>query len=159
VTGNSDLNLTVSAAGKAELERFIQPFRQVIGHANGLMMSNIVYKNLDSLPAVLSTRVVGQARQICGDKLIITDDLWAVSVRQVVAPGLQDFKTDIPDTQFTRLVEMTVMAGNDMLLITHQKKVPVMIRAITQLVARDANAKKKVDEAVLRILKLKQQLF
>ena len=157
-TGNSDLNLTESGASEAAMERFMQPFRHVIRQSNGLMMSNIIYRNLDSLPAVLSHKVVATAREICGDKLIITDDLWAVSVRQVVAPDLKEFKKDIPDKQFGRLVEMAVTAGNDMLLITHMGKVKVMMDAITRLINRDAKAKGKVDAAVLRILKLKQPL-
>jgi len=157
-TTNSDLKITQSAADINTIRRYIIPFKNLIGKSNGVMMSNVVYTSLDSLPAVLSPTVVGLARELVGDKLILTDDLWAVSLREVVTPIGGNFKADIPDENFTHLVQMALIAGNDLLLITYPKKIPVMIAAIVELMQRSDSARQQVDDAVLRILKFKQKL-
>ena len=155
---NSDQRLTVSRASAEAIAQYLLPFAELAPSCGGVMMSNIVYSELDTLPAVLSARVVAWARSLYGDGLIITDDLWAVSVRQVVDPAITGLRQETSDRKFTVLIEMAVLAGNDMLLITYPDKVPVMIEAITQLMARDHRARQSVDAAVLRILRLKQKL-
>jgi len=155
---NSDQRLTVSPASAEAIAQYLLPFAELAPSCDGVMMSNIVYSELDSLPAVLSARVVAWARSLYGDGLIVTDDLWAVSVRQVVDPAITSLRQETSDRKFAALVEMAVLAGNDMLLITYPDKVPVMIEAITQLMERNHRAQQSVDAAVLRILRLKQKL-
>jgi len=159
VATNSDVEMTHSTAPLQTIDRNLIPFANLVQRSGGVMMSNIAYDSLDSVPAVLSARVVGMARALVGDRLVITDDLWAGSLREMVAPPGADFATDLPDELFTRLVERAVLAGNDMLLITYPAKVPVMLDAITRLVAHDPAAQRLVDAAVLRILAAKQRLF
>ena len=121
-------------------------------------MSNIVYTTLDSVPAVLSPVVVGKAREFFGDRVIITDDLWAVSVRQVVEPACHTFRHPTSDLLFKKLVKLAVRAGNDMLLITHGGKVAIMVEAIVECAREDDACRKLVDAAVKRIMKLKDEL-
>jgi beta-N-acetylhexosaminidase len=140
------------------MEQYLLPFRALCEKADGIMMSNIVYRNVDSLPAVLSPKIAGMARGICGENLLITDDLWAVSLRSFVHPDKPIHKTHYPDDRFSRITELAVRAGNDMLMITYPKKVPLMIRTIREMAKKDPKIKQRVDESVLRILKAKEKI-
>jgi beta-glucosidase-like glycosyl hydrolase len=155
---NSDQHLTTSAATAEAVAQYLVPFAELAPACAGVMMSNIVYSALDSLPAVISPKVVAWARSLYGDGIVVTDDLWAVSVRQVVDPTVTSLRQETSDRRFGELVQRAVLAGNDMLLITYPTKVPVMIAAITRLMETDPPARALVDAAVLRILRLKQRL-
>lgn len=152
---NSDVQVSISTATRADLESYMAPFRELSPMAGGLMMNNIIYRNVDSLPAVLSAPIVAMARELGGDKVIMTDDLWAVSLREFMLPGGGGLKS-YPDASFITLVKKAFLAGNDIFLITYPLKVPLIFRAVRECVAQDSTARKRMDESVLRILKLKK---
>lgn len=158
VAGNSDKVITRSMASSADITHYIEPFQKLQEQVDGVMMSNIVYENIDTLPAVLSPRIVGMAREIYPQKIIITDDLWAVSVRQIVEPNISGFKHATPDSLFAKLVTLAVEAGNDMLLITHMGKVATMVDAIMAYMAVSPQNTEQVKRSVQRILSLKEKL-
>ena len=153
---NSDLHVSVSEASAPDLENYLIPFRELFPRASGLMMNNIIYRNIDSLPAVLSPSLVRKARDISPDKVIMTDDLWAVSLRSFMRPGQAVTGNDYPDDRFIELIKLAFRAGNDIFLITFPLKVPLIFTALRQESLADSTALKRIDGSVLRILKLKK---
>jgi beta-N-acetylhexosaminidase len=158
VRNNSDDHISISEAMPEHLDTYLMPFQVLCEKADGIMMSNIIYKNIDSLPAVLSPKIVAKARALCGENVVITDDLWAVSLRSFILPGKKIHKVRYPDKKFMRIVELAVLAGNDILMITFPKKVPLIFKAVKQMVKKDGTILSSIDASVLRILKLKARL-
>jgi len=102
--------------------------------------------------------MVGWARSLCQDKLIITDDLWGTALRSYISGGGEVSSRHYPDEDFRRLVTQAFWAGNDMLMITYPEKVKVMQAALQSLVRKDPQARKRMDESVRRILLAKEKL-
>ena len=88
----------------------------------------------------------------------MTDDLWGAALRGYVLPDSTVPPAGYPDSAFALLVEYAVRAGNDMLMITYPRKVPLMLTAITAMAENDASVKTHLDDAVRRILKAKKKL-
>jgi beta-N-acetylhexosaminidase len=155
---NSDHDIAISTADSAWLAASVDVFRRMRPHIDGVMMSSIEYLSISREPAVLSPAMVSWAREALGDVVIMTDDLWGTALRSHMLPGATVHPVDYPDSAFARLVERAVKAGNDMLMITFPRKVPLMIQTIVGLARQDPAVAAHVDNAARRIVRSKYQL-
>ena len=158
VTTNSDLEAASSGADSQAIAGYAAAFSAIEPLLDGIMMTSIRYRAVSDTPAVFSSSMVSRARDISGDNIIMTDDLWGAALRGYVLPDSTVPPAGYPDSAFARLVEYAVRAGNDMLMITYPRKVPLMITVITAMAENDASVKAHIDDAVRRILKAKKKL-
>ncbi|MGP6147496.1 glycoside hydrolase family 3 protein [Jeotgalibaca sp. A122] len=125
-------------------QRDLLPFQTGIdAGTEGVLVSHNVITEIDpDWPATLSPEVVHILRENMGfDGIIITDDL--------VMEGLQAFAT--PE----EAAILAVLAGNDVLI---SSDFIVQMSAVLSAVEEGRISEKRLDESVLRILKVKQQL-
>ena len=126
-----------------ETEDFL-PFRQGIkAGADLVMMSHTVVTALDEeLPASLSRKVHTTLRRSFGfDGVVITSDLGA--------EGLAQYGDSVA------LAVAAVQAGSDMVLTSDfESQIPAVVRAVMN----GDISRERIDESVLRILKLKIQM-
>ncbi|MGP6140609.1 glycoside hydrolase family 3 protein [Jeotgalibaca sp. A127] len=125
-------------------QRDLLPFQIGIdAGTEGVLVSHNVITEIDpDWPATLSPEVVHILRENMGfDGIIITDDL--------VMEGLQAFAT--PE----EAAILAVLAGNDVLI---SSDFIVQMSAVLSAVEEGRISEKRLDESVLRILKVKQQL-
>lgn len=158
VETNSDHEVAHSDADSAAVARGVEAFTAMNPFLGGVMMSSIHYRTLCKEPAVLCSAMVGWAREVVGENVIMTDDLWGTALRSFMLPGRKIHRTVYPDSAFAKLVEMAVRAGNDILMITYPVKVPVMLDVIEGLAERDPAVADHVDRAASRILMLKRRI-
>ncbi len=156
VANHSDHETAISNATKEEIAENAEVFRGMAPLVDGIMMSSIRYRQLDSNPAVLSPRIVGWARTLYPDRLIITDDLWGVALRRWVAPQ-QATEQGYPDRELLRLVRLALDAGNDILMITYPQKAVLMKQAIIRWMEKDTRLRDRIDRSVRRILMAKSK--
>lgn len=110
-----------------------------------VMTAHVVYSNIDSLPATLSSNIIsgyfrGQGNY---DGVIMTDDIFmgALSRRY----------------PYPKIVELALKAGNDILSTSLPYSInSSLIRHIEQLVTSGVIPQARLDRSVRRILRLKQ---
>lgn len=153
VATNSDHDIAVSQAPFENILNNTSSFSALSSDADGVMMSSILFEDTDDKPAVVSHMMVGWARALYGDGIIITDDLWGVALRSWVNPKASI--KNYPDEDFLKLVRMALLAGNDMLMITYPEKAVLMKEAIAEWMMADELVAYRVNESARRILTLK----
>jgi len=153
---NSDHEIAISDASRTDLNNTIQPFLALAPIVDGVMMSSIHYQKMTDRPAVLSTEMVGWARELHPQKIIITDDLWGQALRSWINP-ISAKRKKYPDEDFLVLTRMALDAGNDILMITYPKKAVLMKKAITEWMQQDETLRLRVDQSVRRILSTKEK--
>lgn len=153
---NSDHEIAISDASRNDLNNTIQPFWALAPIVDGVMMSSIHYQNMTDRPAVLSAEMVGWARELHPEKIIITDDLWGLALRSWVNP-VSAKRKKYPDKDFLKLTRMALEAGNDILMITYPKKAVLMKQAITDWMKQDENLRQQINQSVKRILSAKEK--
>ncbi|MBN2189006.1 MAG: glycoside hydrolase family 3 protein [Chitinispirillaceae bacterium] len=162
VTTNSDLETAFSDADTGAMAGYTRVFGALGPLPAGIMMTSIRYSAVSDTPAVLSSSMISRARSIAGNSIIMTDDLWTASLRGYILPDSAAHPAGLPaaypDSAFEKLVASAVRAGNDMLMITYPRKVPLMIATITAMAENDASVKVHVDNAARRILAAKKKL-
>jgi len=153
VASNSDHDIAVSQAPFSNILDNTSSFSALSKEANGVMMSSILFSDTDDKPAVLSEMMVGWARALYGDGIIITDDLWGVALRSWISPtsSIKNY----PDEEFLKLIKMALLAGNDMMMITYPQKAVLMKEAIAEWMLADELIAFRVNESARRILQTK----
>lgn len=146
--GNNDdthVGVAHDSRSLAELEAFdLIPFRAGIAAGCGaILVSHTVVEALDaSLPASLSPLVNDYLRQEMGfDGVTVTDDLAMEAITDVYGAG--------------EAAVLAVLAGNDLLCATEYN---VQYEAVLQAVTEGRIPTGRIDEAVTRILRWKQEL-
>jgi len=155
VASNSDHDIAVSQAPFENILENTSSFTALAEASSGVMMSSILFADTDDKPAVLSEMMVGWARALYGEGLILTDDLWGVALRSWISP--ESSTKNYPDDQFLKLVRMALLAGNDILMITYPEKAVLMKEAIAEWMLHDEQVAFRVNESVRRIVKTKLQ--
>lgn len=155
---NSDYKIATSNADSIDVIKNIAPFKEMRDVYDALMMTSIHYRAFCVEPAVFCKKMVDIARETAPGAIIMTDDLWGTALRSYTYPGKEIHAVSYPDTAFSRVIEYTIKAGNDMLMITYPKKVPLMINEIVRIVKDDNSILRHVNEAVRRILLLKVKM-
>ncbi|MFC1585886.1 glycoside hydrolase family 3 N-terminal domain-containing protein [Fibrobacterota bacterium] len=158
VATNSDSSIAVSQADSQAVREYARAFSGAMDGVGGVLMSSVLFESFCDKPSVFSPQIVGWARGMGEDKLIITDDLWGMALRKFVSPGKKVHHVHYPDEDFARLVKLAFWAGNDILMITFPKKVEIIQATLLDLVKTDPSAEKRLNESVRRILLAKQGL-
>lgn len=147
---NSDIE---SVKVQAPREADLNVFNNLKKDADLIMMSNIIYTDLDKTnPAVVSPKIVGMARENF-DGVIISDDLSAKSIEQFYKNNYKKMAVD------------AVKAGVDILLIVNYKKsdadteanIKAMIDGVEAAVNSGEITEARIEESIKRIESLKKK--
>lgn len=94
------------------------------------------------------------ARDIHPRAILMTDDLWGSALRSWIrSKGSRGEEAEV-----LALTREALRAGNDMLMITHPQLAVKMTRQIARWIKTDAALRRRVDEAVGRVLRVKQRM-
>ena len=119
------------------------------------MMSSVSFVRISSRPAVFEPKIVKMAREMSPETVILTDDLWGVSLRAWVSGNERVRSKNYPAKDFRKLVRTALMAGNDMFMITYPQKAVEMVNYLTSLSKQSKYYREHIEESSARILKMK----
>lgn len=144
---NSDHALVVTDRAPAEIERQLGAFSLTGDALGGVMLANVGFTSYGSVPSILSPELVSLAHK--GGWLTVTDDL-AIQTLSEATNGDQE-----------EVVRKAFLAGNDVLLTTApfgwDKGLDVH-RVIVALLKAKPDLEPRLNESVLRVLRLKQRM-
>lgn len=152
---NSDHQIAISASPRDKIYRNIALFKAQADRIPVTMMSSIRFIRISSRPAVFDSRIVKMARDMSDDVVILTDDLWGVSLRAWISGMERATGKTYPTKDFKKLVRTAVMAGNDMFMITFPRKAEEMVNYMVALAVSNTAYKKRIEESAARIIKMK----
>ena len=115
-----------------------------------VMVSHVINKNIDFVPASLSEKTIKQIRDFGFDGVIISDD-----IDMLLRQGQYDIKT---------IIKMAINAGNDILLFNNRNfqydknRGQNINKIITDLVKNGEIPKSRIKESYNRIIKLKKHI-
>ncbi|MCF0214995.1 MAG: glycoside hydrolase family 3 protein [Fibrobacteraceae bacterium] len=151
---NSDHNISVSATPKKKIRENIRAFAQMAGETPLVMMNSVRYISISNRPAVFEPKIVKMAREISDSLVIITDDLWGASLRTYIS-GSTNVNNKYPTKYFKREIQTAIMAGNDMLMITHPTKAAEIIDFLEVLGKNYPKYRKRIEQSSARIVAMK----
>ena len=133
----------------------LQPYRDLIadGNVDMVMVAHVINRNLDTLPASLSPKVInGLLRDSLGFRgVVITDDLAMGAIAKQY--GLEE------------ALRLAILAGSDLLCLSNNGSapydpdlVPKAVEAIERMVADGRLSAQDIHTAAERVRKLKQSL-
>ncbi len=152
---NSDHQIAVSSTPKAKVAKNVEFFRTLSSDIPVTMMSSVSFVRISSRPAVFEPKIVKMARDMSPETVILTDDLWGVSLRAWVSGNERVRSKNYPAKDFRKLVRTALMAGNDMFMITYPQKAVEMVNYLAALSKQNKYYKSRIEESSARILKMK----
>ena len=152
---NSDHQIAVSATPKAKIAKNVDFFKTLAGDIPVTMMSSVRFIRISNRPAVFEPRIVKMAREMSPETIILTDDLWGVSLRAWVSGTERVTSKTYPAKDFRKLVRTALMAGNDMFMITYPQKAVEMVNYLAALSKQSKYYRQRIEESAARILKMK----
>ena len=152
---NSDHQIAVSSTPKAKVVRNVEFFRTLASDIPVTMMSSVSFVRISSRPAVFEPKIVKMAREMSPETVILTDDLWGVSLRAWVSGNERVRSKNYPAKDFRKLVRTALMAGNDMFMITYPQKAVEMVNYLAALSKQSKYYRQRIEESSARILKMK----
>lgn len=147
LAGDSDHQLVRCDWPRERVEREAAAFTRAGSALGGVMLANVAYTAIDARPAVLSPAVVELAHR--HGWLAVTDDLSIPLLADVVGGSPRD------------VLGGALLAGNDLLLTTAPPDWDKGVHPIGTLVGlaeSDSLARRRVGEACLRVLRLKDRM-
>lgn len=142
--GSSDKALLIVDRDPQEIARQQAAFVAAGEALGGVMLANVGFKAYGGVPAILSPEIVARAH--LSDWLTVTDDLAVPSLLQATGGDPRE------------LVRRAFLAGNDLLLTTApvdwEKGVDPRA-VVAELVRSDPKLASRLDESVLRVLRVK----
>ncbi len=114
---------------------------------DGIMMSSVIYADFDSVPALFSSDLIDLMRIVNPDILVMTDDLYAPSLRI------------LENEDIASIARKTFLAGNDILLILWDIKALILMDAIRDIIASTPSREQQVNQSVVRILLAKERVY
>ena len=145
--GDSDHALVSTPWKKDRVLKEISVFQQIHEVLGGVMLANVAYPAFNTRPAILSPELVNLAHD--NDWLAVTDDLSIHLLAEAIDGSPED------------VLKQALLAGNDLLLTTAPPdwdKGLDYIGVLTALGDSDPEARKKIDAACKRVLRLKDRL-
>ncbi len=145
--GDSDHALVSTPWDKARVMKEISVFQQIHEVLGGVMLANVAYPAFNPRPAILSPELVNLAHD--NDWIAVTDDLSI----HLLADAIEGTPEDV--------LKQALLAGNDLLLTTAPPdwdKGLDYVGILVGLGEADPAARKKIDAACRRILRLKDRL-
>ena len=152
---NSDHQIAVSATPKAKIAHNVEFFKALSSDIPVTMMSSVRFIRISNRPAVFEPRIVKMARDMSPETVILTDDLWGVSLRAWVSGTERVKGKGYPAKDFRKLVRTALMAGNDMFMITYPQKAVEMVNYLSSIAKQNRKYKERIEESSARILKMK----
>ena len=152
---NSDHQIAVSSTPKNKIAKNVEFFKTLSGDIPVTMMSSVSFVRISSRPAVFEPTIVKMARDMSPETVILTDDLWGVSLRAWVSGNERVRSKNYPAKDFRKLVRTALMAGNDMFMITYPQKAVEMLNYLESLSKQSKYYKQRIEESSARILKMK----
>ena len=152
---NSDHQIAISASPKDKIAYNVEFFSRLSIDIPVTMMSSVRFVRISSRPAVFEPKIVKMARDMDPETVILTDDLWGVSLRAWVSGTERVKSKGYPRKDFRKLIRTALIAGNDMFMITYPQKAVEMVNYMVQLSKQNKNYKKRIEESAARILKMK----
>lgn len=152
---NSDHQIAISATPKAKIQKNVEFFRALSNDIPITMMSSVRFVRISNRPAVFEPKIVQMARDMSPETVILTDDLWGVSLRAWVSGTERVKGKNYPAKDFKKLVLTALTAGNDMFMITFPRKAVDMVNILTNLSKQNSKYKQRIEESAARILKMK----
>ena len=152
---NSDHQIAISASPKKKIAYNVEFFKRLSDNIPVTMMSSVSFVRISSRPAVFEPKIVKMARDMSPETVILTDDLWGVSLRAWVSGNERVRSKNYPAKDFRKLVRTALMAGNDMFMITYPQKAVEMVNYLTSLSKQNKYYRERIEESSARILKMK----
>ena len=152
---NSDHQIAVSATSKAKIAKNVEFFRTLAGDIPVTMVSSVRFIRISNRPAVFEPKIVKMARAMSPEMVILTDDLWGVSLRAWVSGTERVKSKNYPAKDFKKLVRTALVAGNDMFMITYPQKAVEMVNYLAELSRQSDYYTQRIEESAARILKMK----
>lgn len=152
---NSDHQIAVSSTPKAKVTKNVEFFKTLASDIPVTMMSSVSFVRISSRPAVFEPKIVKMARDMSPETVILTDDLWGVSLRAWVSGNERVRSKNYPAKDFRKLVRTALMAGNDMFMITYPQKAVEMVNYLEALSKQSKYYRERIEESAARILKMK----
>ncbi|MCQ2124961.1 MAG: hypothetical protein MJZ25_12340 [Fibrobacter sp.] len=152
---NSDHQIAISATPKAKIQKNVEFFKALSNDIPITMMSSVRFVRISNRPAVFEPKIVQMARDMSPETVILTDDLWGVSLRAWVSGTERVKGKNYPAKDFKKLVLTALTAGNDMFMITFPRKAVDMVNILANLSKQSGKYKQRVEESAARILKMK----
>lgn len=152
---NSDHQIAVSSSPKKRMSENYLFFKSLANDIPFTMMSSVRFVRVSSRPAVFEPKIVRMARKMSPDIVILTDDLWGVSLRAWISGTERVTSKNYPKKDFRKLIRTALMAGNDMFMITYPAKAVEMVDYLDALAKQNKTYKDRIEESSARILKMK----
>ena len=152
---NSDHQIAISASPKNKIAYNVEFFKRLSDDIPVTMMSSVSFVRISSRPAVFEPKIVKMARDMSPETVILTDDLWGVSLRAWVSGNERVRSKNYPAKDFRTLVRTASMAGNDMFMITYPQKAVEMVNYLAALSKQSKYYRQRIEESAARILKMK----
>ena len=152
---NSDHQIAVSSTPRNKIAKNVEFFKTLSSDIPVTMMSSVSFVRISSRPAVFEPKIVKMARDMSPETIILTDDLWGVSLRAWVSGNERVLSKNYPAKDFRKLVRTALMAGNDMFMITYPQKAVEMVNYLAALSKQSKYYRQRIEESAARILKMK----
>ena len=143
---NSDFHVVITDRSPAEVKHNLRPFMHAGPVLGGVLMANVAYKPFGGVPAILSGELVTMAHD--QGWLTVTDDLSVEALAEAI------------ESDPTEVVRRAFLAGNDILLTTAPidwEKALDYRKIVIDLVKEKPELEKRLDDSVLRVLRVKQK--
>lgn len=154
---NSDHQIAISATPKRHISRNIEFFKTLANDIPVTMMSSVRFVRVSNRPAVFEPEIVKRARRMSPETVILTDDLWGVSLRAWISGTERVKGKNYPAKDFKKLVQTALVSGNDMFMTTFPRKGVDMINFLSVMALQNEKYRKRVEESCARILKMKHR--
>ncbi len=154
---NSDHQIAISASPKETVTQNAALFGELANDIPVIMMSSVRFIRYSNVPAVFEPQIVNLARQMAPHAVILTDDLWGVSLRSWISGKDRVKSKSYPKSDFRKLIRSVISAGNDMFMITYPAKAAEMIRYMEFLGRKYPEYRRKIECAAARIIRLKYE--
>lgn len=152
---NSDHQIAISATPTSKIQSNVEFFQALSHDIPVTMISSVRFIRISNRPAVFEPKIVQMARDMDPETIVLTDDLWGVSLRAWVSGTERVKGKDYPARSFKKLVTNALTAGNDMFMITYPQKAVEMVKILANLSKQNSKYKTRIEESAARILKMK----
>jgi beta-glucosidase-like glycosyl hydrolase len=144
---NSDVSIAYFGFPAIKMLKNFNLFITLANKIDGIMMSSVIYSDFDSVPAIFSKDIISLIRIPNPDILVMTDDLYAPALRM------------LEDENLSMITTKAFIAGNDILLILWDAKVPVLIEAIKETLTLKPDLETQISRSVERIILSKEKVY